>query len=61
MTKENVQRLYDHYCKVGYDSARDDILSKHPWLKAKKVVKEEPKKPKAVEKESPKNGKKSKR
>lgn len=42
MTKENSKRLYDHYVKVGYEKAAEDMLKKYPEFKDAKT--EKPKK-----------------
>lgn len=44
MTKENSKKRYEHYVKVGYDKAAEDMLLKYPDFK------EEPKKEKVKKK-----------
>lgn len=33
MTKDNSKKLYDHYLKIGYDKAAEDMLVKYPEFK----------------------------
>lgn len=40
MTKENAKRLYDHYVKIGYKEAAEDMLNKHPEFNSKPATKE---------------------
>lgn len=30
MTKENSKKLYEHYVKIGYKKAAEDLLKKYP-------------------------------
>ena len=48
MTKENSKRLYDHYVKIGYTKAAEDMLKKYPEFaqKPKDKKKEDNSKPK---------------
>ena len=46
MTQENSKRLYEHYVKIGYKAAAENMLKKHPNLAAQEEKKEKSKKPK---------------
>ena len=35
MTKENVLKLYKHYCKINYKVAKEDMEKKRPWVTEK--------------------------
>lgn len=44
MTKENSKKLYDHYVKIGYTKAAQNLLAKYPDFEAVKEVKKAAKK-----------------
>jgi len=37
MTKENSKKLYEHYVKIGYKKAADNMLLKYPDFKNSEV------------------------
>jgi len=46
MTKENSKRLYEHYVKVGYKKAAENMLKKYPDFASEKPKVETKKKAK---------------